>query len=288
MKDGIKRFIPILVSSLTIVVALVLQFAVFSINDEFVWSEFLPQLIINIFLLITTSVLWINSGTDRAKREEKSAYKDNTSIYAGLIKKVTDNGRLEALRSFCLAKTDELRESKITTVLANVGIDRTLYEKTLKDLSVAELKRDGWNRRQRKVIKRVKNGKVRVKPIHYMDLLSDSKTVDGCGVNYDERADKAWRISFRAVRSIFTALILALIAIDPAQNITDISAWALFFMRLFTTVWTAYSSDREGYTRITDTKNKVILRRIAFLHEFDEWNSAPRLNLANLAEMKKR
>ncbi|WP_438846885.1 hypothetical protein [Anaerocaecibacter muris] len=277
MKDNIRRIIPFVISGLTIIVTFVLQFVALDFDRAFSWSDFLPQFFINLFLLITTSVIWLNSGTDRAKNDDKSAYKQNVAIYATQIKKLTDDGRLADLRAYCKVKTDELLESKITTVLANVGIDRKLYENTLKTLSVAKLKQDGYTRRQIRIIERVKNGKVRVTPIHYMDLLCDSRTMDDCGVNYDERADKTLRISFRAVRSAVMTLVLALLAIDLARDITNLNAWIMFAMRLFTIVWTAFSSEHEGYARITETKNKVILRRIAFLHEFDEWASVPRL-----------
>ena len=278
MKGTIRRLIPFALSAITIAVTLIVQFAVFSINDKFSWSEFLPKLIINIFLLVTTAVVWINSGTDRAKREEKSAYKTNSGIYAQQIKAVTDDSRLGDLREFCRIKTDEMRNNKITVLLTNVGIDRKTYDNELFKLTRAELKSKGYKRRQVRVIERIKDGRVRVKPIRAMDLLSDSRTPDDCGVNYDEQTDKALRVSFRAVRSVFTALILAVLAIDPAQDITSIAAWVMFFMRLFTIVWTAYSSEHEGYARITETKNKVVLRRIAFLNEFEEWEGVPKLN----------
>lgn len=270
MKDGIKRMIPIIISGVTILITLIVQFAVFSVNDEFNWAEFLPQLFINIFLLVTTAVIWINAGTDRAKREEKSAYKDNATIYAKKIKDVTDGGRLGELREFCRMKTEELREQKITTLLANVGIDRHNYDTELRTANITELEQR-YERRQIRVIRRIQSGRVRVKTVRAMDLLSDSKASDDCGVNYDEQTDKALRISFRAVRSIFTALLLAVLAIDPAQDIMNIAAWVLFFTRLITIIWTAYSAEREGYSRIVETKNKVMLRRIAFLCEFDEW-----------------
>ncbi len=277
MKDNIRRIIPFVISGLTIIVTFVLQFVALDFDRAFSWSDFLPQFFINLFLLITTSVIWLNSGTDRAKNDDKSAYKQNVAIYAMQIKKLTDDGRLADLRAYCKVKTDELLDSKITTVLANVGIDRKLYENTLKTLSVAKLKQDGYTRRQIRTIEHVRNGRVRVTPIHYMDLLCDSRTMDDCGVNYDERADKTLRISFRAVRSAVMTLVLALLAIDLARDITNLNAWIMFAMRLFTIVWTAFSSEHEGYARITETKNKVILRRIAFLHEFDEWASVPRL-----------
>ncbi|MCH5165659.1 MAG: hypothetical protein J1G01_04590 [Clostridiales bacterium] len=278
MKDSIRRLIPLAISAVTIVVTLIIQFAVFSVNERFDWSEFLPQLAINIFLLVSMAVIWINAGTDRAKREENSAYKTNAELYAVQIKKVTDGNRLGDLRAFCRVKSDEMLDSKITITLANAGIDRKLYNDTLKTLTDEQLKADGYNKRQRRAISRVKSGRVRVAPIRAINLLSDSKTVDDYGVNYDEQADKARRISFRAVRSVFTALVLAVLSIEPAQDLTNIAAWVMFFMRLFTIVWTAYSSDHEGYARIAETKNKVFLRRIAFLHEFDEWAKVPRLN----------
>ncbi|MDE7406489.1 MAG: hypothetical protein K2M89_06425 [Clostridiales bacterium] len=281
MKESIRRFIPLAISAVTIIVTLIVQFAVFSINDEFSWSEFLPNLIINIFLLVTTAVVWINSGTDRAKREENSAYKINAGIYAKQIAAVTADNRLGELREFCRIKTEEMRDNKITVLLANVGIDRNTYDSALCKLTRIELKGKNYTRRQIRTIRRIQDGRVRVKPVRAMDLLSDSKTPDDCGVNYDEQTDKALRISFRALRSVFIALISALLAIDPAQDITNIAAWVMFFLRLFTIVVTAYNSEHEGYARITETKNKVILRRIAFLHEFDEWAGTPRLNKGN-------
>lgn len=271
MKENLKRFIPFALSALTIGVTLIIQFAVFSINEKFDVSEFLPKLIINIFLLVTTAIIWINSGTDRAKREEKSTYKTNSATYAQKIQKVTDENKLGELREFCRVKTEEIRDNKITALLASVGIDRKTYDSELYKLSRSKLVEEGYNRRQIRVVERIKNGKVKVKAVRAMELISDRKTPDDCGVNYDEQADKAARISFRALRAIFTALVLAALVIEPAQDITNIATWVMFFMRLFTIVWTAYSSEHEGYARITETKNKVILRRIAFLHEFDEW-----------------
>lgn len=278
MKERIKRGIPFIISAVTIVVTLIIQFAVLSVNDKFSWSEFIPKLLINIFLLVTTAIVWINSGTDRAKREEKSVYKTNAGIYAQQIKAVTDSNRLGDLREFCRIKTEEMRDNKITVLLANVGIDRNIYDSSLYKLTRIELKGKDYTRRQIRTIRRIQNGRVRVEPVRVMDLLSDSKTPDDYGVNYDEQEDKVQRISFRAARSIFFALILAVLAIGPAQDIANISAWVMFSMRLLTIVWTAYSSEHEGYARITETKNKVILRRIAFLHEFNEWAGVPRLN----------
>lgn len=278
MKNGIKRALPFLISGFLVVTLLVVRFTVLQTNDEFKLDEFLSTLFVNLFLIITTSIVWLNAGTERAKSEEKSAYKDNCTVYSAHIKKVTDSGRLGELREYCKIKTDEMLDRKITGVLASVGIDRTTYEKNLRGRSMKDLKADGYCLKARHAVDSVNKGRIRVKPIRYMELLSDSKPSDDYGVNYDERVDKALRIFFRALRSAVIALALAVLAPKAADNIKDIGAWALFLMQLWTILYAAFSSEREGYMRITETKNKVVLRRIAFLNEFDERASVPRLN----------
>lgn len=278
MKDTIRRAVPFLISLLTVTVLLLLQFTVLKINENFGLRELLPQVMSNALLIFTTSVVWMNSGTDRAKNVEKSAYRDNSAIFATQLKKVTDNGELSALRAFCKLKTEQMRHDKITALLANVGIDRETYDTTLCDMSGEELKNAEYPLRARIAIRRIQNGKVRIRPIKFMSLVSDSRTFDECGVNYDERADKALRIAFRVVRSLVMALVVALLALEPARDVTNIAAWALFLLKLFMIASTAVSAEREGFVRITETKNKVILRRIAFFHEFDEWAKVPRLN----------
>ena len=274
MKDNIQRALPFAISGLMVITLLIIRFTVLKTNDEFAADEFVPQLMVNLFLIVTTSIVWLNSGSERAKAQENSAYKSNCRLYADHIKKITDNERLGVLREFCDKKTADMLDNKITVMLASVGIDRKTYDTVLKPLSAKQLKDDGYKYRQRRVIVRINDGRVRVKPIRYMELLSDSRAVDEYGVNYDERADKAVRIIFRALRSAVTALALALLAPEPAKNIADIGAWALFLMQVCTIVYAAFSSEREGYARIAHAKNKVILRRIAFLHEFEEWASA--------------
>lgn len=274
MKDNIQRALPFAISGLMVITLLIIRFTVLKTNDEFAADEFVPQLMVNLFLIVTTSIVWLNSSSERAKAQENSAYKSNCRLYADHIKKITDNERLGVLREFCDKKTVDMLDNKKTVMLASVGIDRKTYDTVLKTLSAKQLKDEGYKYRQRRVIVRINDGRVRVKPIRYMELLSDSRAVDEYGVNYDERADKAVRIIFRALRSAVTALALALLAPEPAKNIADIGAWALFLMQVCTIVYAAFSSEREGYARIAHTKNKVILRRIAFLHEFEEWASA--------------
>ena len=274
----LKRIIPFTISGFSIVVLLFLQFAVLRTNEEFSWSEFLPTLLVNITLLITTAITWINAGTERAKSQEQSAYKDNNTIYSNQIKDITDAGELSQLRAFCEAKTHDLLEEKKIVALANVGIDYKTYQYTLANMSVEELANANYAKRQIKAIQRVKNGKIRVKPISSIDILSDSRTIDGVGVNYNERADKSVRIAIRAFKAVLISTFLALCVPDLAEDITSIAAWAMFLLRCYTIIYTAFSSEREGYARITDTKNKVIMRRIAFLNEFAEWVKVPKLN----------
>ena len=281
MKDSLRRALPFAISGLMVVTLLIVRFTVLKTNDEFSAEEFIPQLLTNMFLIVTTSVVWLNSGTERAKSQENSAYKDNCKLYAAHVKKVTDDAWLGELREFCERKTAEMLDNKITVCLANVGIDRKTFDAMPKNLSAKQLKADGYKYRQRSVVMRIQGGRIHVKPIKYIELLSDSRSVDEYGVNYDERTDKATRILFRALRSAIVALALALLAPEPASNITDIGVWALFFMQVCTIVYAAFSSEREGYARIAHTKNKVILRRIAFLHEFDEWSCVPKLGVGN-------
>lgn len=267
----LKRFIPFAISGFSIILLLFLQFTVWKTNDEFSWRIFLPALCINMALLISTAITWLNAGTERAKSQEKSAYKENITLYGQKIKEITDAEQLSKLREFCKVKTDKLLEDKKTVALMNVGIDRKLYDTALTQMTIEELLKEGYTKRQIKVIQRVRDGKIRVKPINSIELLSDSRTVDGVGIHYNEQADKSVHIAIRSVKAIIISLFLAMAVPDLAVEITSFAAWAMFLLRCYTIIYTAFSSEREGYLRITDTKNKVILRRIAFLHEFAEW-----------------
>lgn len=267
----LKRFIPFAISGFSIIILLFLQFTVWKTNDEFSWRIFLPALCINMALLISTAITWLNAGTERAKSQEKSAYKTNTAIYGQQIQAVTDAGQLSQLRAFCKVKTEKLLDDKKTVTLMNVGIDRKSYDTTLADMTVEELLKANYTKRQIKAIQRVREGRIRVKPISSIELLSDSRTVDGVGIHYNEQADKSVRIAIRSIKAVIISLFLALSVPDLAEDVTSLAAWAMFLLRCYTIIYTAFSSEREGYLRITDTKNKVILRRIAFLHEFNEW-----------------
>ena len=84
----------------------------------------------------------------------------------------------------------------------------------------------------------------------------------------------------RVIKSVVMATVLALLAFDLSSNIKDLTVWALFFFKLLTILSTALSAEREGYLQIAQTRNRVILQRIEFLNEFEEWVNVPRLNPA--------
>ena len=143
MKDNIQRALPFAISGLMVITLLIIRFTVLKTNDEFAADEFVPQLMVNLFLIVTTSIVWLNSGSERAKAQENSAYKSNCRLYADHIKKITDNERLGVLREFCDKKTADMLDNKITVMLASVGIDRKTYDSVLMTLSAKQLKDDG-------------------------------------------------------------------------------------------------------------------------------------------------
>lgn len=274
--DKIKRAMPFLISGLMIVTLFVIRFVVFRMNKAFDANQFFTNLIVNIFLLVSMALTWMSSGTDRAKREEKSAYRSNTAAYGKKIDEITHNGQLNLLRVFCGQKTGEMRERKETEVLTRAGIDRAVYH-DLKALTASELQAKGYARRQIRAIRRVAEGRVKVRPIDLLELLTDSKGRDDYDVHYDERADKVARTGFRVLKSVVMGAWFALAAPALSQDVMNVEVWALFCFQLFTIAWTAWSAEREGYGQIAEVKNKVILRRISFLDEFHEWVKVPKL-----------
>lgn len=275
--DKIKRAMPLILSGIMVITVFIIQFIVVSFKDEFRWNEFLSQLAVNLFLLVGTATIWMNAGTDRAKTEEPSAYSDNCAAYSKKVAAVSDNGQLRALRDFCRIKTEDVRADKIRHMLNSVGLDMSDYTDR-KGADKAELKADGYTRRQICMLRRIRDGRVHVRPIQVMELMADSKGKSEYEIAYNEDADKAVRLMMRAVKSVVMATVLALLAFDLSSNIKDLTVWALFFFKLLTILFTAFSAEREGYLQIAQTRNRVILQRIEFLNEFEEWVKVPRLN----------
>ena len=275
--EKVKRAMPLVLSGIMVITVFMIQFIVVSFKDGFRWNEFLSQLAVNLFLLVGTAIIWMNAGTDRAKTEEPSAYSDNCAAYSKKVTAVSDNGRLRALRDFCRAKTEEMRREKIRRMLNSVGLDTDDYA-AKKNASAADLRRDGLSRRQRHMIRKIRNGRVHVRPIQVMELMADSKGKNEYEIAYNEDADKAVRLVLRAIKSVVMATMLALLAFDLSSNIKDLTVWALFFFKLLTILYTAVSAEREGYLQIAQTRNRIILQRIEFLNEFEEWAKVPLLN----------
>lgn len=274
--ERVKRVFPFLVSGLLVVTVFVIQFVVLSMNEKFKINEFLTQLGINTLLLVVMAVTWLNAGVDRAKNEEKSAYKANLTIYAEKANGVTERGRLRQLREFCEQKTEQQRTKKETALLLRVGIDREAYEE-LKSLTVEELRKKGYARKQIRAIRKVREGLVKVREINAIELMTNSKVREEYDVHYDEKGDMTARTAIRAIKAIVTASVLSLLVPSLSENIGSITVWALFLMKLFTMVYTGWSAEREGYLKITEDEKKVIRRRIALLDEFEEWAAVPRL-----------
>lgn len=277
--DKIKRAMPLILSGIMVITVFIIQFIVVSFKDEFRWNEFLSQLAVNLFLLVATAIIWMNAGTDRAKSEEPSSYSDNCAAYSKKVAAVSDNGQLRALRDFCHVKTEEARADKMRRMLNSVGLDTEDYAKK-KNTDKKTLLQDGLTRRQIRMIRRIRDGRVHVRPIQVMELMADSKGKSEYEIAYNEDADKAVRLMMRAVKSVVMATVLALLAFDLSSNIKDLTVWALFFFKLLTILFTAFSAEREGYLQIAQTRNRVILQRIEFLNEFEEWVNVPRLNPA--------
>lgn len=280
--EKIKRAMPLILSGIMIVTVFIIQFIVVSFQENFNANEFLSQLAVNLFLLVATAIIWMNTGTDRAKTEEPSAYNDNCTAYSKKVAAISDNGQLRALREFCAIKTEEMRHEKIRRMLNNVGLDNNDYA-AKKHKSRKELMKDGLSRRQIRQIYKIREGRIHVHIIQVMELMADSKGKSEYEIAYNEEADKAVRLGLRIIKSVIMATVLALLAFDLSSNIKDLSVWALFFFKLTTILFTAVSSEREGYLQIAQTRNRIILQRIEFLNEFDEWEKIPRLNAAQQA-----
>ena len=277
--EKIKRAMPLILSGIMVITVFMIQFIVVSFRAGFLWRDFLSQLAVNLFLLVGTATIWMNAGTDRAKTEEPSAYSDNCAAYSGKVAAVSGNGQLRALRDFCRIKTEEMRTDKIRRMLNSVGLDMSDYTDR-RCADKAELKGDGYTRRQIRMLRRLRDGRVRVRPVQVMEIMADSKGKAGYETAYNEDADKAVRLVLRVIKSVVMATVLALLAFDLSSNIRDLTVWALFFFKLLTILYTAFSAEREGYLQIAQTRNRVILQRIEFLNEFEEWVKVPRLNPA--------
>lgn len=274
--ERVKRALPFLLTGLLVITLFVVQFVVFTPNGTADMKAFWTRLAINVFLLVTAAFIWWGGGMDQAKQEEKSAYRTNSTLYGKKVSAMADDGRLRQFREYCKQKTDELRTSKEKAQLLRVGIDRKQYEE-LKSLTVEELRQKGYISKQIRAIRKVREGRVKVREINPMELMTDSKARDEYDVHYDEKAERtAWTVR-RVIRATVTAAFMAFLMPGLSEGITNITVWSMFLLQLLTITCTAFRAYRDGYIEIAETKNKIILRRIALLDEFEEWAAVPRL-----------
>jgi len=187
--ERVKRALPFLLTGLLVITLFVVQFVVFTPNGTADMKAFWTRLAINVFLLVTAAFIWWGGGMDQAKQEEKSAYRTNSTLYGKKVSAMADDGRLRQFREYCKQKTDELRTSKEKAQLLRVGIDRKQYEE-LKSLTVEELRQKGYISKQIRAIRKVREGRVKVREINPMELMTDSKARDEYDVHYDEKAER--------------------------------------------------------------------------------------------------
>lgn len=269
--DKLKRAMPFIITGIMIAAAFIIRFMVIRPSDMKDVGSFWLTLGVNAAIIVAMALTWMASGTDRAKSEENSSYKKNSAEYSKRIGELEKESRLTQLTEFCKQKTQELLDKRINALLAAVCIDRNRYDSELKAKTAEQLCEGGLNKKQIRTIERIRDGRVKVRPLNAMELMTNNKARAGYDVHYDENAEKAVSIAIRVIKSIVTGAALALISVQLAANITDLSVWAMFLMQLFTIAFTSWSSEREGYEQIAVTKNGVILRRIMFLNMFSEW-----------------
>lgn len=274
--DKLKRAMPFIITGIMIAAAFIIRFMVIEAN-EMRGASFWLTLGVNAAIIVAMALTWMASGTDRAKSETDSPYKKNSAEYSRRIAELERDSRLTQLTEFCKQKTQELLDKRINALLAAVCIDRNRYDGELKAKTAEQLAAEGLNKKQISTIERIRDGRVKVRPLNAMELMTNNKSREGYDIHYDETAEKAVSIGIRVAKSIVTGAALALISVQLASNITDLSVWAMFLMQLVTIAFTAWSSEREGYEQIAVTKNAVILRRIMFLNMFSEWATVPRL-----------
>lgn len=274
----IRHVMPVIITAVMIILVFVLQFMV--LGGRKIDASFWLILTINSALLIAVAITWLSGGIDRAKSEKGTAYENNSEEYAKKIADVEKAGFYAKLEKFCEEKTQEMFDEKAKAILGKACIDYDKYIE-VKELSTEELIQNGFEKSQIKAIERVRHcGRfpealrsncLKIRPLRSMELTTNNKVKNKYDIHYNENADKSISIFVRVLKSVVFAIALAFISIEPAKDITDISAWALFLLRLLTIIFTAWGAEREGYELITITKNAVILKRISFLSLFMEW-----------------
>ncbi len=276
--DKIKRAIPFILTALIVVVISLIEFTTLYPNsiDEAFWLS----LGVNTIIIVATALVWLASGKARAKSEQNSPYAKNAETYSNLISQIEEEKNFSELNKFCDEKTEELRQKRAIAILTSACIDVEEYEK-IKSETDDELKKKHYTRKQIKAVNRVRNGgacfegirknSLLVKPIIAMELASNCVVKNPYDVHYNDTIEETKAIVLRILKSCIMAIGLALVSFELSQDITSVEAWAMFFSKLTTILFTAWSSEKEGYEQIAVTKNQVILRRINFLNLFNEW-----------------
>lgn len=276
----IKRAMPFIITGIVIVTLLMIQFTVVSANTDIKVNELVTNILTNAGLLVIMGTTWSAAGRLSAKSEEKSSYALNKKTYAEKTVSLSERGLLKRFEDFCALKTKALLENKITALLNSVCISYENYINEYSQMPLSELTALTADKRTKKVLLKVRRGKVKVRAVKASDVMADSKSSapDGYGLEYDEKSETRERLLVKTLQSVVSGAALAIMVIELSQNIASLSAWAFFGLKLLLIVWNAWSGFNDGYNQIAETKNKVILRRIMFINLFDEWAKVPLLN----------
>ena len=273
-RNWVIKAMPFFITALMITVILFIELMRVGIADNVDYNEVLTKFIINCIIIVSMAITWSGSGSLRAKNQQGSPYSENVKRYSSEIDYIGKNGKLTALKIFCEEKTKEKLQIKSTKLLNSVSIDYNVYLNQLRSLSVEDLKKKRCTKKQIRIIEKIRKNKIKVKKINVMELMTDSSMSDEYDIHYNEYSASAKMLLYRIFKSALTAIILSLITIEPFQNITDLTYWTTFIMKLVTIIYTAFSAEKEGFKRIAETKNKVILKRLEFINLFKEWESA--------------
>ena len=268
VKDGLKQYIYDIVA-LIIIAAIVTSslnaLGFVDLSDENVRQQVLDILIEFVPYFMAAILLNINmyqKGVFVGKNTE--LYKGTALYYSKVIEKLSGK-QIEGLDNFCKEYNEKALKDIQEQILKKEGLsyerfvnEYTIDNKTYKayiSCTEEELKNDGLNDNQIKVIVKAKN--TNIKGISSNLLLSSINVADRTDIGSDEKTlAKVANIS-STIRLAFSTLCMSLIAI---KNIQD-WGWSVLILVIFKVAYVAaksYMSYFKGYNNITvDLRNHI-------------------------------
>ena len=275
MKEKIRIVMPWVVSVAVLIATVAVQCVVLSAKLDVLGSEFWTNLAVNVSIIGIVAVVWLYAGRDKASQTSEEGaptpYQSALEEYGEYVARVQDKGLITEFETFCMLKTEEFRHRREICLLRSVCIEWEKYEE-LKDRSRRELKALGFKRKQISAILRISKGKVKARPIHALEILTDSrvKERDGYDVNYDEGIEVATKMAIKIAQAMVTSIALAVLVVQVTDNIRSPDLWVMFAMKVALVVWNAWSGYMTGYRLISERKKKVLRKRADFIRMFFE------------------